>query len=165
LNKLVNTFMAGAALAILVWGGMRFVPNDENLIRKKLGQLAQTASVKPGQSMISRANSLNRLRDYFSPDVLIEIDDWGQRAVTVHGRNDLISLASAAQPHLREAKFKFVDLSVQVEKNRNEASALMTVLGDLNGERYAISQVLKMRLEKIEGEWLISRVETVQVLQ
>jgi hypothetical protein len=165
LNKLLNILLAAAALAILLWGGMRLLPNDEKIIRKRLTHLAAVASVKPDQSMLSRAANVQRLRDYFSPEVTIEIDDWGQRAFSIHGRNDLISLASAAQTQLREAKFKLVDLQVTVDRAQNQASALMTLLGDINGERYAISQVIALHLQKTEGEWLITRVETIRVLQ
>ena len=59
---------------------------------------------------------------------------------------------------------EFLDINVTVEPDRKSAAADLTLKARVAGEKDLIVQELKFTLRKIDGTWLIIRVETVKTL-
>lgn len=117
------------------------------------------------QSTFSRLASGEKLRGFFTPDVAVQLDlvQHGQHSFT--GRDELMSLVQAARTQLKQAKVEILDVVVQLSEDRQGATASMTVVAEINNEKYAISQELQMHLKKVDDTWVISQVTTVKTLR
>jgi hypothetical protein len=61
-------------------------------------------------------------------------------------------------------KVKFPDINVTVAPDKQSAVADLTVEANISGERDPMVQEMKFTLQKIDGKWLITRVETVRTI-
>jgi hypothetical protein len=59
---------------------------------------------------------------------------------------------------------KFLDLNVTLSPDKTEAVVHLTGEARVPNERDLFVQELKFQLRRIEGKWLIVRVETVRTL-
>jgi hypothetical protein len=154
-----------ALVGLAAWAIWMLLPSDEKVIRKTLSGLAAVVSVTPNDSTLVRLAKSEKLRDFFSQDVEIHFESEGWETQHIIGRADLVSIAAAARTQFRKAKIQLLDVHVKFGDDQESATAYMTLLGDLDSEKNAISQELKMALKKIEGDWLITRVETIKTLR
>ncbi|MSU22062.1 MAG: hypothetical protein EXS30_11790 [Pedosphaera sp.] len=151
-------------MGVVVWVVWSLLPSDEKVIRTKLSKLATAVSISPDDSTLVRLAKTESLRDFFSPDVDVQFEPEGRAMQHIVGRADLLSGASIARTQLQQANIQLLDIYVKVGPDKESARGYMTLLGDLNKEKNAVSQELKMNLKKIDGDWLITRVETVKTL-
>jgi hypothetical protein len=59
---------------------------------------------------------------------------------------------------------EFVDVNIEISPDKKSATVNLTAKARVPGEKDWVPQELKFLLQKIEGDWLISRVETVRTL-
>lgn len=107
----------------------------------------------------------NHLRDYFTEDVVVSYDVPGGDTQFVEGRGVLIQSAAGFRQRVRSATFHLLDITATLSPDRRSATAVMTLLLDINGEKNFISQELKMTLRKEGAFWRIASVETVKTLR
>jgi hypothetical protein len=129
-----------------------------------LSGLAAAVSINPDDSTLVRLAKSEKLRDFFSQDVEIHFESDGWETQHITGRADLVSMAAAARTQFRKARIQLLDVHVKFGTDPDSATAYMTLLGDLDSEKNVISQELKMALKKIDGDWMITRVETIKTL-
>jgi len=134
------------------------------VIRKLLAQAAEVAAVKPNQNPIFKLAGANKLVGFFSPDVLLKVDLSGADLRSISGRDDLLQAISAARAGLQEARIQLHEVHVNVDTDRQSASAQLVTTAYLNGSADPLVQELKMQLRKIDGHWKIAQVETVKTL-
>ena len=72
--------------------------------------------------------------------------------------------ALGARSALSGLKVQFPDINITVAPDKQSAVADLTVEANVAGERDPIVQEMKFTLQKTDGEWLITRVETVRTL-
>jgi hypothetical protein len=78
------------------------------------------------------------------------------------GREEVRTAAIASRTAATDLNVKFPDVIVTVAPDKTSATADVTVDATVSGERDAIVQELKINFQKIDGHWLINRIETVQ---
>lgn len=149
-------------LALGVW---LLTPSEETAIRKRLQSLAAAASFGPNDSGIARLAYGSSLRDFFAADAELTVEIEGRGAQSIHGRAEVLQFAGFARNKLNQAKLQLLDITVKLREDGVSARAYMTLLGDLSGEKNAISQELKATLKKTGHDWLITRIETIRTLQ
>ncbi len=158
-----------ALVAILgfggVWGWHTFFPGPEQVIKKRLFQLAQTASTTGDEGLLPKAARVQKLTTFFTQDVEITIDMPGQFSAQISGTDDLTRVAAAARSMGKPVKVELLDVSVTLAPDRNSAEAHMTGAATVPGERAPQVQELKAAFRKVNGEWLIYRAETVRTLR
>lgn len=151
-----------AAAALGFWAFRALFPSDETAIRKLLSGMAATASLKPNESALVKLAGANKFAGFFTADVIMHLETTGGRARTIHGREELIEIVTAARANLQEAKIQLHDIVVELARDRQTALAQLTALANINGSTDPIFQLLKVRLKKIDGHWRISQVDTVK---
>jgi SnoaL-like protein len=151
------------ALAALGFWALRVLfPSDETVIRKLLAQMAAAASLKPNENALVKLAGANKLAGFFTADAVIRIEVTGGRTRTIHGREELIEIVTAARANLQEVKIQLHDIVVELAPDRQTALAQLTALANIDGSTDPIFQLLKIRLKKIDGHWRISQVDTVK---
>lgn len=164
--KIVLRMIAAAALIALgVWLWTIFFPSPEKIIRKQLAKLAQDASFSQNENNLLKIADAQSMADFFTSNVEVSVIVPGHGQQSLSGRSEITTAALASRQEATALDVKFPDVNVTVAPDRNSATADITVDATVSGERDAIVQELKITFQKIDGHWLISRVETVQGLQ
>jgi hypothetical protein len=70
----------------------------------------------------------------------------------------------AAKSAVSSVKADFPDINVYLAADKLSATADVTLRADINGEKNAVLQELKIYLKKFNGDWLIYRIDTVRTL-
>lgn len=102
--------------------------------------------------------------DFFSSNVVVNIDVPGHEEQTIAGRDQITQVALLSRQQATDMEVKFPDVNVTVAADKLSATADVTVQATVSGEPNAILQEIKFTFEKIDGQWLITTVETVKTL-
>lgn len=156
--------LAAALLALAFWLGSVLFPGPEKIIRKRLAALAADASFAGNEGPMVRAAKIARLLGLFSLDAEITFDAPGRGVHTLRGREDIRQAALAAQSTLSSLKLEFLDVNVTLAPDKQSAVTDLTARGRVGGDPNAFVQEMKFTFQKIDGKWLIVRVETVKTL-
>ena len=62
-------------------------------------------------------------------------------------------------------KAEFIDMNIELGSGNLSALVDLTLKAKVNGESDMIAQELKFTMKKINGDWLITRIETVKTLK
>lgn len=148
-----------------VWGWRALFPGPDQIIKRRLEQLAQTASVTGDEGLLAKAAHVQKLTTFFTPDVEIVIDIPGQYNAEISGLDELTRTAAAARSMGKSIKVEFLDVTVTIAADQNSAQAHMIGEVHVTGERGLQVQELSAQLRKVDGQWLINRAETVRTLR
>jgi len=141
-----------AALFYVLW------PNEERIVRGRLGDVASIVSVPANETDLARMSRLAQLREYLSPDV--KIRDGAHEAVT---RDMVIGTLVQWRRSPAPVKVEFVDVQVTLDRTRPErATAYLTARVT---ERDTVdAREADVRLARVDGKWVVMAAETKQTL-
>ncbi len=163
--KIVFRLIFIAALAALgVWLWTVLFPSPEKIIRKRLAEVARTASFAPNEGPLARMINVETFAGHFSADVQVSLDTLGHERHALSGRDEIAQAAMAARNTISSLKVAFLDVNVSVSPDKQSATVDLTAKADTPSEKNFVVQEMKFTLKKIDGEWLITRVETVHTL-
>jgi hypothetical protein len=146
------------------WGWRVWFPGPEQAIRKRLTELARTASFTGREGTLVKLANAQALTTFCTPDVEIILDVPGHSRQTISGHDELLQAAAAARSYSHAVKVELFDILVTVAPDKNSAVAELTVKANVPSERDFYVQELRFTLKQVEGKWLISRVESVKTL-
>lgn len=153
----------GAVLGVWLWTIL--APNPDRVIRKRLAQVAQAASFAPGSSYLSNLAGAQRLADFFATNVEVRIDVPGHETQRLSSREELFQTDLGARAAVKSLSVSIPDVTLIIQPDKKSAIADLTLEAKIAGDSDMMIQELKLTLKKIDGTWLITRVETVQTLQ
>jgi hypothetical protein len=155
-----------AALAALgFWLWTAFFPSPEKVVLKKIMNLAATANVTPADGNITRAAKATSLVSEFANDAEIVFDVPGVEARSLSGRDEIREAALGGFANVSSLKVQFADAAARVGPDRQTAEVTCTARVSAGDAKDFGIQELRFQLKKIDGDWLITRVETVKTLQ
>jgi hypothetical protein len=155
--------LAAALLAFGIWMWTVLFPSPEKAIRKRLVELARTASFSSNEGNLMRLAGAQSLGFFFSTNIEVNIDVPGHRHDFV-GRGEIIQAALAARSAVAGLMVKFPDINITVAPDKQSAVADLTVEARVSGQQDLIVQEMKFTLQKTDGKWLVTRIETVRTL-
>ena len=158
-----------ALLAIAVGAGFwlwtMLFPSPEKQVLKKISGLAQTATFKADASNLVRAAKVSSLISYFSTDAQIVMDVPELGHGTLNGRDEIREVAAGGFTRLKSLNVKFLDATPKVSNDKLSAAVECTAEVHINDNQDFGVQELRFQLKKTDGEWRITRVETVKTLE
>ena len=154
---------ASAALGFWLWTIV--FPSPEKIILKKISNLAATATINPGDGNLTRASKATSLVNQFANDAEIIFDVPGVGARTLSGREEIRETALGGFTQLTSFKVKFFDAAARVGADKQTAEATCTARVSVGDSKDFGIQELRFQLKKIDGDWRITRAETVKTLQ
>jgi len=163
--KIVFRIVLFAALAALgIWLWTVLFPSPEKVVRKRLTELARTVSSSSNEGDLARLAAARSVAGFFSThiELKVELPELGQRDSI--DREEITQAALLARSRAGGVQVKFPDINITVAPDRQSAVADLTVEAKVSGEHDTIVQEMKFTLHKIDGQWLITRVETVRTL-
>jgi hypothetical protein len=154
-----------ALIAAGYWLWTVMSPSPQVVIRKRLQKMAQIASFSPGQGMISKVAAIERLGTFFSEDAEVVVDVPGVGSHVFNRREEINQALMAAKSSISSLKAEFPDINVEVAPSKLSAIASLTLEASVNGQKDLIVQELRLSIKKINGDWLVTKVETVRTLK
>jgi ketosteroid isomerase-like protein len=158
-------FLAIAALIGLgAWGVWALFPSADRAIRSRVAELARTASFKPSDGIVPKGLKAQKVPGFFTADAVILLSAQGFEAQDFSGREAIQERALLAMRGLRGLRVEFLDVNLTFGPDKQTAIANLTCKATVSGERDFYVQELNVMFKKVDGQWLIYRVETVKTL-
>jgi len=163
--KIVLRIILLAALAALgVWLWTILFPSPEKMIRRRLDEIAKYASFTANESALARLGAAQSLAGCFSANAEVHIDTREAGDQDFIGHEQIMQAVVAAQSAFGSLNIKFLDVKVVVDPNKQSATTDLTVDANVSNQPDAIVQEVKITFQKISGQWLITRAETIRTL-
>jgi hypothetical protein len=153
-----------AVMALGLWLWTAFFPAPEKAIRRRLEKLAADVSFTAGQGNFLRLAGGESVARFFSTNIEVNINVPGHEQVTFASRAEITQAALGIRERLKSLSVKFPDVNVALAPDKKSAVADVTLEAAVSGESDTIVQELKISFQKIEGVWLITRIETVRAV-
>lgn len=160
---LIRGIVAGVLAALSFWGWRVFFPSPEEMIRKRLGEIAKAASSSSKEGLLAKAWNASALGEFFTLDVQIAIDVPGTQH-TINGRDELMQAVVGARSEGGSLSIEFPDIKVAVSPDGNSAVVNLTAKAKVSRPQETYFQELRVRMTRIKRDWLINQVETVKTL-
>jgi hypothetical protein len=158
-------------MLLAVLGGLAFwlwtvlFPSPEQVVLKKIATLAANANIAAADSNLNRAGKAARLVAAFANDAEIVMEVAGVGTKTWSGHDEIQEAAMGGFATVTALKVQFLDLTARVGPDKKTADVSCTAHVNTGDSRDIGIQELHFELKKIDGDWLITRAETVKTLQ
>lgn len=152
-----------AALGYWLWSLL--FPSPESIVLKKVSRLAALATLNPGEGNLVRAGKVSSLIGYFSTDAEVSLDMPGGAPRTLSSRDEIREAAAAGFTSINSLTVQFQDALARVDANRQGAEVSCTAQVSIGDRKDFGPQELRFHFQKIAGDWLITRLESVKTLQ
>ena len=147
-------------LGVLLWGTL--FPSTEKIIHRDLSQLAARVSFAKDEGNLERLADAERVADFFSSNVEVDIDLPGHEQHSLAGRDEITQAALGSRRAVNWLSLKFPDINISVAPDRASARAEVTADVSIPGESDVFAEELKISFEKSDHQWLINKIETVR---
>jgi len=160
----IRVALVAVLLALGFWLYTVLLPAPEKVIRKQLAKVARLASIKPDQGLLSRGASIQELANCFDTEVEITVNLRSGSEHSVTGRDGIIEAARLAHGRYKMLQVDFLDMNVALASDKQSATVNLTAKVTTSDEKDFQVQEFKFTLKKVNGEWLIFKIETVRTL-
>jgi hypothetical protein len=164
MKNIFRIVLAIVLVALGVWLWTVLFPSPEKVIRKRINKVAELMTFNSNEGQIARLANLQQLGGIMARDIEIFVDVQGRQLMALNGRDEVLPAVAAARAQLPGLKVQFLDLGITLSPDKTGATVCLTGQARVPGERDFFVQELKFILRKIEGKWLIIRIETVRTL-
>jgi hypothetical protein len=161
---LPRLILLAVAAALAFWLWTVFSPSPEKIIRKQLLNMAGDVSFSQDQNNLIKIAHAQSVASFFASNVVLALTLPVHVEQSTLDRDEITQAVLASRQQATDLDVKFPDINVTVAPDKNSATADVTVDATVSGQHDAILQEVKFTFQKVDGHWLISRVETVRVL-
>lgn len=158
--RLLGLLMA-AGVAILALRA--YLESDRRQIERQFQRLAEAASVQGTESPIEQIAQAAQLTRFFTKDVVLRLGQDSSSIIA--GRDALVAVAAQAR---RSGPLEVMFNDLQVSVSDPETAAVYTTVtvtrANLQNDVVEAREV-SVALQKVDGEWLVARVEGVRTLE
>jgi ketosteroid isomerase-like protein len=150
-----------SGLAILALRG--YLESDRRQIERQFERLAEAASVQGTESPIEQIAQAAQVVRFFTKDVVLRLGQDSSSVIA--GRDALVALAAQAR---RRGPLQVMFDDVQVSVGGPDSAsvyATVTATGANLQSEVVEAREISVTLQKVDGDWLIARVEGVRTLE
>jgi hypothetical protein len=148
-----------------LWAWHLLFPNPRTVIHNRLNRLARLASFSAREGNFGRVAAIERMRGFFANNVEVVVEIPGTETHTFNNRDELMQAALAARSSTSSIAAKFIDIKIELSRGDQSAIVDLTLQASVSGDSDAVVQELRFTLNEIDGDWLITRIETVKTLK
>jgi len=156
--------LLATAAALGFWCWTVLFPSPEKAVLKKISSLASTATFSASDGNITRATKVSNLIGYFATDAEITFDVIGYPVRTLSGRDEIREAAAGGFTGLSTLNVQVLDFTVRIGADKLTADVSCTAKVNAGDSKDFGVQEMHFQLKKIDGDWLITKVETVKTL-
>ncbi len=162
-----NTIRLALLAAVAVsgfWLWTVIFPSPEKVVRQIIASVATTATVRAGDSNITRAAKATNLTVFFADDAQVILEVAGQASHTLSGRDEIRETALGGFASLTSLKVQFLDVTVRIGADKQTAEVSCTARVSAGDNKDFGVQEMHFQMKKTDGTWRITRAETVKTL-
>jgi len=156
--------LLAAAAALGFWCWTVLFPSPEKVVLQKISSLARTATIGASDGNITRATKVSNFIGFFAVDAEIRFDVTGYPVRTLSGRDEIREAAAGGFTSLSSLKVQFLDVTVRLGADKLSADVSCTAKVNAGESKDFGVQEMHIQLKKVDGDWLITKVETVKTL-
>jgi len=164
MKRIAQILVLAAIVVAACWFWTVLFPTPEAVVRNRLHSLAKNLSFNSQSGMISQALAAQKVTDFFTPDVDIDVNATGYDPLSLHGHDEVQQIAMAARSRLSSLKIEFLDMNVTIDPGGQTAKVNLTGKATIPGQRDISAQEFNFLLKKVDGKWQVYKVETVKTL-
>ena len=164
MKTVLRLVLLAALVAAGVWLWTVLFPGPQKVIRQRFAALARAVSSTGNESDLARLAAARAVAGFFAPQVELNVQLREIDRRTSIDRDEITQAIAFARSRAGAVRVRFPDVNVTVAPDRQSAVADVTLEARLPGEADPILQEMKFTLVKTDGQWLITRAETVRVL-
>lgn len=164
MKTLFRLVALAAVLTLAWWLWTGLFPSDEAMIKQRLNRVAALMTFDSKEGNIAMAANVSELMGLFDLEVEVMIDTPEFQRQSLAGRDEIRNAALAARQGFSPLEVKFLDQTVVIAPDGTNATVQLTGQARQPGKRDLFVQEMKFLLRKVDGKWLIHRVETVRTL-
>lgn len=158
------TIRWGATVAVIVGAALiawRSMPSEEARVRKAVEAMARAATFSGSEGNFAKLAKVETIASGFHPDAEIHVDQVLPIDAALRGRDAIKSVLMAGAPQVGSVTVDVHDVQV-VLGGPGEAQVSLTASAKTGGARGDFTaQEFDLRMEKVEGKWLVRRLEAV----
>jgi len=148
-----------------IWLWLVLFPSPQKAILKQMARLSAAATYDTGDNNLVRAGKASRVAGLFTTDAEVVVNAPSQGTHHISGQEDIRNATLAGFANLPSLKVKFLDTSAQLAADRQSAVVSCTAQVWANDSKDFDVQEMRFQFKKVDGNWQISRAETVKTLQ
>jgi hypothetical protein len=160
----IRLVLLAAVAGLGFWLWTVLFPGPQKIILHKINSLAATVSVTADDSNLARAAKAANVVEFFTTDAQIILSGTDLPDRTWSGREEIRETALGGLTTLKTLNVQFLDETVQLSADKQGADVSCTCRVDAGDKKDYGLQELHFQFKKVDGTWLIFRVETVKTL-
>lgn len=149
-------------LAVGFFVKTQFFPDEAGRIQKRLNELSSLLTKPEGENLIGTANKITRAVDFFHAPIVVTWNRDKDTAKTVNEQDKarIKESISAIKFHYSWVNVRFQDVQTAVD-GQTATSQLVARLEFQSKEQGPVYDLygVWLELQKVEGQWLISRLD------
>lgn len=150
-------------LAAGVWLWTWLFPSPEKIIRQRLAEIARLASFNANENPLAALGRAQKLAGFCRPDLHVRLAAPANIEHTFESREEIVQASLAARATFGGAlQVDFVDVLVTLAPDKQSAVADLTARIQSGGSNEVNPQEIKFTLQKVDGQWHVTRVETIR---
>ena len=163
MKNLFRLILLAAVAVAGVWLWTILFPGPEKIIRHRLAEIARLASFNGNENPLAALGGAQKLAGYCSPGLHVKLDAPANVEHTFESRQEITQALLAARAAFGGTlNVEFVDVLVTVAPDKQSAEADLTARMQSAGSSEINVQEIKFTLKKVDGQWLVTRAETVR---
>jgi len=141
MKRIIQIVLAVAVVGLAFWLWTALHPSPEKVVRSRMNALAKALSFKSGRGALAKAYSAEKVSEFFTPDVEVQVNLSGFEPIALHGRDEILKIVAAAEARLTSMKVEFPDMNVTFGADGQTAKVNLTGKATVPGERDISAQV------------------------
>ncbi|MBL9172587.1 MAG: nuclear transport factor 2 family protein [Verrucomicrobiales bacterium] len=168
--KRATPYFGAAILALMAiwWWRDTLFPGEEVRIRKSIESLAGLVSFESNEGGLAAGRRISAAVARFAPGAEIQLEILGAGSFHLTGGGEVQQTLWAARRGAQHLRVRFFDILATVSPDGRSAEARLTATAEARGNRSQQegfeAMEFRLQLQKVDGAWQITRVETVQAL-
>jgi hypothetical protein len=158
----VRLLVLAGLIAAGYWAWTVAFPNPGREVRRRLERLARLASFPANEGQLTKLASVQKFGGFFSDQVVVNLHVSGEEPHVFNNRDELVQALQAARMGLTSVQAMFTGPNIEITPGKQEAIIGVILTADVNGEKDSVVVDLKINMKKIDGDWVITHVESVQ---
>ncbi|PID72191.1 MAG: hypothetical protein CSB34_03815 [Desulfobulbus propionicus] len=157
-------FVVLILLAAIGGGSWLYLSGDTRQINKQLDNLTALAAKSQEEPMLEMVRKAGTMGKIFAEECELEIEEYDHQGT--YSRKDIIDRILMVRKRSTTLGVDIYDRDITVfDGNRADITATLHVTGMENEESMSDARELELNMVKHEGDWQISKVVFVQVLE
>jgi hypothetical protein len=158
----LRLLLVAVVFAAGVWVWRALHPSPEKAIRKQFAELADCVSFTEDDGNFAHLAAADKIGGFFAPEVVIVLD-VARGPEAIHGRDEIRDAVNASRRLFGSMDVEFSGFNVLLAEGNKSAQVGVTARAVIPEQDVMVHE-LKCLLKETNGNWVITRIETVKVL-